>query len=119
MSNPPEELKLVDFLGEQEILMEIARTADAKRAGSTLYRGDGLRQTMVALLAGTEMTEHVSPLEAFLHVLEGRITVHGDNRTWEIGAGELFPIPPERHSVTAKEDSVFTLTVLRQTPIHN
>lgn len=113
MSNSPEELQLVDFKAEQENLMTTARRASAQRAGNTLYRGDGLRQTMVALLAGAEMTEHESPIEAFLHVIQGRVTIHGDDRKWTIEAGQLLPIPPEKHSVIAEEDSVFTLTVLR------
>src|SRR5699024_9307997 len=88
------------------------------RAGSTLYRGDGLRQTMVAIVADAEMTEHDSPAEAFIHVLEGQVTIHGDNRQWQISAGNLFPIPPEKHSVTAYQNSVFTLTVLRKCSRH-
>jgi len=114
MSHPPEELKIVDFSAEQQRLKQEAHDAPAKRAGSTLYRGDGLRQTMVAIVADAEMTEHDSPAEAFIHVLEGQVTIHGDNRQWQISAGNLFPIPPEKHSVTADQNSVFTLTVLRK-----
>jgi len=114
MSHPPEELKIVDFSAEQQRLKQEAHDAPAKRAGSTLYRGEGVRQTMVAIVAGAEMTEHDSPVEAFIHVLEGQITIHGDNRQWQISAGNLLPIPPEKHSVSADQNSVFTLTVLRK-----
>jgi|SRR5699024_3446524 len=113
MSSPPEDLQLVDFNAEQNHLKRTAHQAPARRAGSTLYRGDAMRQTMVVLLTGAEMAEHESPVEAFIHVLDGSVTIHGDQRYWEITAGELFPLPPEKHSVTANEDSVFTLTVLR------
>lgn len=113
MSNPPEDLQLVDFNAEQRHLKETARRAPAQRAGSTLYRGDAMRQTMVVLLEGAEMAEHESPAEAFIHVLEGSITIHGNARKWQISAGELFPLPPEKHSVTANQETLFTLTVLR------
>lgn len=103
----------IDINAQQEQLLTIASKAHARRAGRTLYHGDGLRQTMVALLSGAELAEHESPLEAFLYVLKGRITIHGHRRKWEVSAGEQIPIPPERHSVTAVTDSVITLTVLR------
>ncbi|HEY4558129.1 MAG TPA: LuxR family transcriptional regulator [Enteractinococcus sp.] len=118
MSYPPEELKLVDLDAEREILSEAARKAVARRAGSTLYRGDGVRQTMVVLLAGEEMAAHESPQEGFVHVMEGSVRLNGANRSWEIGSGQLLPVPPEKHSVTALEDSVLTLTVLRQSVIN-
>lgn len=97
----------------QQQLLAIAQTAHARRAGRTIFHGNGLRQTMVALLEGAELAEHESPLEAFLQVLQGNVVINGDNRKWQIEAGQLFPIPPERHSLTATEESVITLTVLR------
>lgn len=118
MSSAPEELQLLDFNAEKERLLGLAQAAPAERAASTLYRGDGLRQTMVALLANAEMTEHESPPEAFIHVLSGEVTIHGAGRNWVVSAGELLPVPPERHSVTANNDSVFTLTVLRAAAAH-
>lgn len=118
MTNNNIDLTSVNIPDEQQRLMTTARTAHARRAGRTLYHGDGLRQTMVALLNGTELAEHESPLEAFLHVLQGEVVIRGDNRHWQIEAGELLPVPPERHSVTALEDSVITLTVLRDVTVH-
>lgn len=114
VSYPPEKLQLVDIDAERKFLWESAQNAVARRAGSTLYRGDGVRQTLVVILSGEEMGEHESPQEGFLHVIEGKIRLHGKDRSWDIAAGQLFPVPPEKHSVTALEDTVLTLTVLRQ-----
>ena len=113
MSYPPEALQPVDFELEQRKLVDDARTATARRAGSTIFHGDGLRLTMVALLQDAELSDHESPPEAFIHVLQGKITVNGSGRSWEISMGQLLPVPPERHSVTARTDTVLTLTVLR------
>ena len=118
MSYPPAQLQLVDLNAEQEVLRDAANNAVARRAGSTVYRGDGVRQTLVVILAGEEMAEHESPQEGFVHVLEGKIRLNGDNRSWEISTGQLFPVPPEKHSVTTLEDTVLTLTVLRQSVIN-
>lgn len=105
----------VNLHEEQERLLRAASTAFARRAASTVYAGTALRQTLIALLAEAGLAEHASPPEATLHLLSGRIVLHGDGREWTLAAGDLVPIPPEPHSVTAVEDSVFVLTVLRET----
>lgn len=96
-------------------LLEKASEARARRAAATVYGGQDavLRQTVMALLAGTELPEHESPPEATLQVLAGRLELRGRDRSWQLGAGDLLPIPPERHSVLAQDDSVFLLTVRR------
>lgn len=108
-------LQIVNLETASEELLSTARSARARRAASTLYGGRDmiLRQTAIALLADAELAEHDSPLEATLHVLHGRIVLRGNDREWELPAGDLIPIPPERHSVRALEDSVFLLTVIR------
>lgn len=99
----------------QESLLATARTAHARRAAATVYGGRDalLRQTALALLAGVELGEHDSPPEATLQVLTGRVRLNGRDRSWELTTGDLIAIPPKRHSVTALEDSVFLLSVLR------
>lgn len=114
MSYPPEQVELIDLTLEKQQLYESARTTVARRAGTTVYRGDGVRQTLVVILAGEEMAEHESPQEGFVHVMEGKVRINGYERAWEIHSGQLLPVPPEKHSVTALEDSILTITVLRK-----
>ena len=104
----------VDLTALQDTLLAAAREAHARRAARTIHAGGILlRQTVLALLEGAELAEHDSPPEARLQVLTGRVRLIGQGRSWEVRAGELIPIPPERHSVTALDDSVFLLTVRR------
>lgn len=111
------DIETVSLPAEQEALLARARSGHAHRAADTVYgsRDTVLRHTMLALLAGAELAEHDSPPEATLHLLTGRVRLIGVGRAWELGPGDLVPIPPERHSVTALEDSVFLLTVIRAT----
>lgn len=105
-----------NLLALSESLLASAREASAHRAAHTVHGhgGEGmLRQTAIALLAGAELQEHSSPPEATLQMLTGRLRVDGDGRHWELDAGDLIAIPPERHSVTALADSVFLLTARR------
>lgn len=106
----------IDLKALADDLLGKARGAHAHRAATTVYgdRDSLLRQTALALLKDTELAEHDSPPEATLQVLTGRIRLFGKGREWELTAGEIVPIPPERHSVTALEDSVFLLSVRRQ-----
>lgn len=105
----------VNLLSLQDRLLAKARSVDARRAAETVYGGREaiLRQTAMAVLAGSELPEHDNPPEATLQVLSGRVRLNGHDRSWELTPGDMLPIPPERHSVTALEDSVFLLTVRR------
>lgn len=91
-----------------------ARRSGAQRAATTVVGGHErvMRQTLVALLAGAEMTEHENPGEATLIVINGRIQVEADGETWEARTGDLIEIPPTRHALRALEDSAVLLTAV-------
>lgn len=99
----------------EEKLLEKARESHARRAAETVHGGREavLRQTAMVLLDEAELPEHDNPPEATLQVLSGHLRLTGQGRTWELNAGDFMPIPPERHSVLAREDSFFILTVRR------
>jgi quercetin dioxygenase-like cupin family protein len=100
-------------LGEE--LLGEARLSHSGRAASTLHGGrhHALRQTVIALTAGSSLSEHESPGEATLHVLRGRVRLSAGPDEWPGGPGELVVIPPARHALTADEDAVVLLTVAK------
>ena len=91
--------------------LEEARISTAGRASRTLHSGTRLRQTLIALTAGTRMNEHQSPGDATVLCLRGHVTLHTRERTIAVAEGELVDAPPERHDVVADQDSVLILTV--------
>ncbi|MEZ5184380.1 MAG: cupin domain-containing protein [Candidatus Nanopelagicales bacterium] len=91
-----------------------ARENESGRSAATVFRGDLLAQTVLALTEGSELAEHENPGEATLQVLIGRIRLTADGQAHEAGAGDLLTIPPLRHSVLALVDSAFLLTVARR-----
>jgi quercetin dioxygenase-like cupin family protein len=115
MSDDPDAAEAVSLPAVQAELLARARAGDAGRAARTLYGDQGtlLRQTLLALVSGAELAAHEAPPEATLHVLDGRVRLSTVDRDWVLAAGELVAIPPERHGVTALEDSCFLLTVRR------
>jgi len=98
------------------IVREQARRAAATPAGrsaETVYGGHehALRQTVLALTAGTSLAEHESPGEATVQVLRGRVRLTAGETAWEGRSGDLLVIPGTRHALHALEDSAILLTV--------
>jgi quercetin dioxygenase-like cupin family protein len=92
-----------------------AATSSSGRAADTVYGGHArsLRQTVIALTAGTSLAEHENPGEATVHVLTGRVRLAASSTSWEGRAGDLLVVPQERHSLDALEDSAVLLTVVK------
>jgi quercetin dioxygenase-like cupin family protein len=95
-----------------------ARETHSGRAAHTLHGGHTheLRQTLMALLAGHELSEHDSPGQASLQVLKGHVHISAGDDSWDGKAGDYVVIPPQRHSLQAIDDSVVMLTVFKSLP---
>jgi quercetin dioxygenase-like cupin family protein len=72
-----------------------------------------LRQTVIALVAGSALGDHENPGEATVHVLSGRIQLTAGNDAWDGRSGDLLLVPNSTHRLTAQEDSVVLLTVAK------
>ncbi len=93
--------------------LERARVAGSGRSAETVVGGheSSLRQTLMALTAGTVLAEHETPGEATVQVLSGRVRLDYGAVGVEGDAGDLLTIPPHRHGLTALEDATVLLTV--------
>ncbi|WP_448624738.1 LuxR family transcriptional regulator [Geodermatophilus sp. URMC 64] len=105
----PQPVDLADLAGD---LLAQAATTSARRAARTFaHPAGGLRQTVIALLGGTELSEHESPGPATLQLLRGRARLVAGDREIALTAGALVPVPSARHSLHADEDTVAVLTI--------
>ncbi|MFA9432201.1 cupin domain-containing protein [Egicoccus sp. AB-alg2] len=95
-------------------LMEEARKHDAGRSALTLTPSEGgpLKQTLLALCAGQELTEHPSPGPAAIQVLSGAGRLRLGDEEVRLTAGTWAPIPLEKHGLHADEDLLALLTVV-------
>jgi quercetin dioxygenase-like cupin family protein len=90
-----------------------AAAASSGRSAETVYGGHehALRQTVLALAAGSSLHEHESPGEATIHVLRGRVRLTAGEVAWEGRSGDLLVVPDARHALQAVQDAVVLLTV--------
>lgn len=107
-------VSLTNLVAEQ---LDLAHKGTRGRAAHTIYGSDHrLRETVLALLAGTELAEHESPGEATLQVLHGNVELTAGFEAWSGEAGDHVIIPRARHSLTAVTDAVVLLTVSSAEP---
>lgn len=99
--------------------LEAARRSSAGRSAVTVYGGHekALRQTLIALVAGSRLDEHENPGDATVHVLLGRVTLASGADSWDGRAGDLIVVPPARHSLVAVEDTAVLLTAVPRSHI--
>lgn len=104
-------LSLHELADEQ---IAAAKAASAGRSARSVFGGRDrtLRQTVLALAAEHRLDDHESPGEATLLVLRGRVRLNSPSGAVEGAAGDYLPIPEERHSLVALEDSAVLLTVV-------
>src|SRR5699024_9855817 len=93
--------------------LALARENENGRSAELVAHDGELRQTVIALADGVRLPAHNSPPAASIQVLVGTIRVELDEEMQgEFGAGELWILTHERHSVLALEDCVFLLTTV-------
>lgn len=70
--------------------------------------------TLFAFDKDESLTEHTSPYEALVFVLEGKLVVTIGGQPHELGGGELILLPPNiPHGLVAKEKTKMILTMIK------
>ena len=97
---------------EIESLKRDLEHTSGNRAAKTLAKAHNLRVTLIMLGAGTSLDPHAIAGGAALHLLQGRLTVHPEDVSQTLEAGELIILADNlRKPIEALEDSTLLAVV--------
>lgn len=105
----------IDLQQLADDLLQRAHQAPAGRAAASLLAGseNALAQTMLVVVAGSSLDDHVAPGQATLQVLRGSGRLGCAGREVALEPNRWVTVPAERHRVDADTDLVTLLTVSR------
>jgi quercetin dioxygenase-like cupin family protein len=90
----------------------LAAASPHGRSARLLVHDGVLRQTVIALTAGSSLDEHNAPAAASLQVLRGHVSLTVAGERTALRAGQLQTVPQVRHGLLAHVDSVVLLTAV-------
>jgi len=71
--------------------------------------------TLFAFDSGQGLSEHTTPFDAVVQVLEGKLSVRVSGHDHEVAAGELIVMPAgEPHALKASERAKMILTMIKK-----
>ncbi len=92
-----------------EKLEKIVDFCDEHINSHVLLKNEDCLALLIALKKNQKMNEHISPVDAFIYVLEGEIIFHlneENKQNYNIKKEEVFFFKAEeKHSITAQTDS--------------
>ncbi len=106
MPNAPKSqvLKMADLVTYQEGSV-VSRQITKTDAGNV---------TLFAFDAGQELSEHSTPFDALVHVLEGEVEIRISGKPYALGAVDAIVMPgDEPHAVRAVQRFKMLLTMIR------
>lgn len=104
---------MIDLLALADQHLTLARDDPHGRSAVLVAHDGELRQTLIALAAGSRLGEHNSPAAATLQVLSGEVRVEDAGGVQaDVPEGQLWVLTHERHAVVALEEAVFLLTTV-------
>ena len=99
-----------------ELFVEQIRTEktweDSDRNAITVFKTNGMRIVLIALHKNAELSRHTANGIISVQVLEGQMIFNTDQRSVELSKGQLLTLHQGiPHSIVAKEETVFLLTL--------
>jgi quercetin dioxygenase-like cupin family protein len=95
-------------------LLAAARRSTASRSTETVLGGHAaaMRQSVIALSGGADLSEHVNPGQASVYVITGDVEIRAEGDDIRLSRGEYVEIPDVPHSLHAVTDAAILLTAV-------
>jgi quercetin dioxygenase-like cupin family protein len=103
----------LDLTAAGDDLLAEAQEMSSGRAARTLTPAPhgALKQTLVALRAGVQLSEHEANGPATIQLLRGSATINSGEGSIDLRPGEWSAIPDVRHDLQAHADTIALITV--------
>ncbi len=93
---------------------DMAPYQDGSIVSRQVTKADAGNITLFAFDAGQELSEHTSPFDALVHVLDGQTEVTISGQHFQLGTGEAIVLPADQpHAVKALSRFRMLLTMIR------
>jgi len=104
----------VELAGQVVNLVDLLEYQRGSVVSRTLLQKEKGSVTMFAFDKGTSLSEHTSPLDAVVQVLEGEVEITVSGKASTVKVGEMLIMPAdEPHSLKATEKFKMLLTMIR------
>jgi quercetin dioxygenase-like cupin family protein len=101
-------------LGQSQTLAELAQYADDAIVSKTILDKPVGTITLFAFDKGQRLSEHQTPYDAVVQVIEGRALITIGGKEVDVPAGRIIIMPGNvPHAVTAEEKFKMLLTMIR------
>ena len=105
-------LVTIDLRSFTKQIKEEKAWEDSDRNAITVFKTNGMRIVLIALHKDAEMATHTADGMISVQVLEGQILFTTEEQSVELGQGEMLALHENvPHSVLAKEETIFLLTL--------
>ncbi len=106
-------LVTIDLTRSSEQIKTEKTWGDNNRNAITVFKTNGMSILVIALHKGAELTKHTAAGMITVQVLEGKMLFTTDEQSVELMTGQMLVLHENiPHSVLAKEESVFLLTLI-------
>lgn len=105
-------LVTIDLCNFTKQIKEEQTWKNSDRNAITVFKTNGMRIVLIALQKDAEMKKHTADGIISVQVLEGQILFTTEEQSVELGKGEMLALHKSvPHSVLAKEETIFLLTL--------
>ena len=105
-------LVTIDLRSFTKQIREEKSWKDSDRNAITLFKTDGMRIVLIGLHKDAEMIKHTADGMISIQVIEGQIQFTTEEQSVELASGQMLTLHENiPHSVLAKEETIFLLTL--------
>lgn len=103
------------MMSDVQRLTDLVAYQDGSVVSRVVFRNDSGVMTAFAFAEGQGLTEHSSPHDAVVHVVDGRLRITIGDEVHDLAAGDILHLPPSvPHALEGGAPFKMLLTILKR-----